>query len=56
MNGEKITSFDGPGNGGMDNEISWDASGVQSGVYLGRIEARSANNSQVVFIKIAVVR
>ncbi len=56
MNGEKITSFDAPGIGGIDNEIAWDASGVQSGVYLGRIEARNANKSKVVFIKIAVVR
>ncbi len=56
MNGERITSFDGPGIGGMDNEVTWDASGIQSGVYLGRIEARNADNSKVVFIKIAVVR
>lgn len=56
MNGERITSFDAPGMGGMDNEILWDASGVQSGVYLGRIEARGATETKVVFIKIAVVR
>jgi len=56
MNGDLITSFDGPGIGGIDNEVTWDASGVQSGVYLGRIEARSSNNSNILFIKIAVVR
>ena len=56
MNGDRIASFDGTGYGGMDNEVTWDASNVQSGVYLGRIEARSANQSKVVFIKIAVVR
>lgn len=56
INGERVTSFDGPGVGGMDNEIAWDASGIQSGVYLGRIEASNAGRSNVVFIKIAVVR
>ncbi len=56
MNGERITSFDGPGMGGVDNEVAWDASGVQSGVYLGKVEARGANETKVVFIKIAVVR
>jgi hypothetical protein len=56
MNGERVTSFAGPGSGGIDNEIAWDASGVHSGVYLARIEARSMNQTNVVFVKIAVVR
>jgi hypothetical protein len=56
MNGDRVTTFSGPGTGGMDNEVQWNASGVASGVYLGRIEARSENNSEVVFIKIAIVR
>jgi hypothetical protein len=56
MTGEKVTEFDGPGIGGTDNEVRWDAGNVQSGIYLGRIEARSENQSKVLFIKIAVVR
>jgi len=56
MNGDRITSLTGPGIGGMDNEIAWDISGLQSGVYLARIEARNDNQTNIVFIKIAVVK
>lgn len=56
MNGDRVSSFSGPGIGGVDNEIAWDVSGLQSGVYLGRIEARGENKTNVVFIKIAVVK
>jgi hypothetical protein len=56
MTGEKIAEFTGPGTGGIDNEIQWDAGNLQSGIYLGRIEARSGSQSKVLFIKIAVVR
>jgi WD40 repeat protein len=56
INGDRITSFSGPGIGGIDNEIAWDVSGLQSSVYLGRIEARGENETHVVFIKIAVVK
>jgi hypothetical protein len=40
----------------MDNEVPWNVSNIQSGVYLARVEARGASRSDVVIIKIAVVK
>jgi hypothetical protein len=54
--GDLVTTFDGPGAGGRDNEIAWDVSSVQSGVYLARIEATGSANSGMQVIKIAVVK
>ena len=54
--GDLVTSFPGPGIGGMDNEIEWDVSGIESGVYLARIEATSPSASGVVIVKVAVVK
>ncbi len=42
--------------GGMDNEVSWDASSVQSGVYLAKVEATAPGLSGEKIIKIAIVR
>jgi hypothetical protein len=52
----KITELKGRGTGGMDNEIEWDVSNIQSGVYLARIEAHGSSRSDVVFIKMAIVK
>jgi len=54
--GDLVTSFDGPGVGGVDNEIMWNAGSVQSGVYLAHIEASGAGGSGHAVVKIAVVR
>ena len=54
--GDLVTEFPGPGTGGLDNEVAWDVSGVQSGIYFARVEADGASASQVRIIKIAVVR
>jgi hypothetical protein len=56
LSGVKITELKGKGVRGMDNEITWDVSNIQSGVYLARVEARSSARSEVAFIKIAVVK
>ena len=56
LSGMKITELSGRGTAGMDNEVTWNVSNIQSGVYLARVEAHSANKSEVVFIKIAVVK
>ena len=56
LSGMKITELSGRGAAGMDNEVTWNVSNIQSGVYLARVEARGANKSEVVFIKIAVVK
>jgi hypothetical protein len=56
LSGRKITELSGRGTAGMDNEVTWNVSNIQSGVYLARVEARGANKSEIVFIKIAVVK
>jgi hypothetical protein len=56
LSGMKITELSGRGTAGMDNEITWNVSNIQSGVYLARVEARGASKSEAVFIKIAVVK
>jgi hypothetical protein len=54
--GDKVAEFAGPGVGGIDNEVSWDVSNVQSGVYIARIEANGFGEHGVAFVKIAVVK
>lgn len=56
LSGKKITELSSRGTAGMDNEIPWNVSNIQSGVYLARVEARGASRSEVVVIKIAVVK
>jgi hypothetical protein len=45
-----------PGIGGVDNEVEWNVGGVQSGVYLARIEATSGGKSETAIVKVAVVK
>jgi len=54
--GLKIAELQAHAIGGVDGDVTWDVSYVQSGVYLARIEATGANRSQVAIIKIAVVK
>jgi hypothetical protein len=56
LSGVKITELKGKGTAGMDSEISWDVSSIQSGVYLARIEAHGVTQNEVTIIKIAVVK
>ncbi len=42
--------------GGVDNEITWNVQGVESGIYLGHVTARSNDNSGFKIIKIAIVK
>jgi M6 family metalloprotease-like protein len=56
LSGVKITELKGRGTAGMDSEISWDVSNIQSGVYLARIEAHGVTQNEVTIIKIAVVK
>ncbi len=56
MAGDLVTTLSGQGNGGLDNEISWDVSHVQSGIYFARIEATSGSSSGVKIVKVAVVK
>ncbi|HVN48055.1 MAG TPA: FG-GAP-like repeat-containing protein, partial [Bacteroidota bacterium] len=54
--GSKITELNGTAIAGMDNEVTWNVSNIQSGIYLARVEAKSAHQSSVAIIKIAVVK
>jgi hypothetical protein len=54
--GDLVTEFDGPGYGGFDNEISWNVSKIQSGIYFVHIDASGSNKSGYAIIKIAVVK
>jgi hypothetical protein len=56
LSGVKITELKGRGIAGMDRDISWDVSNIQSGVYLARIEAHGVTKNEVTIIKIAVVK
>ncbi|MBI1806705.1 MAG: hypothetical protein HYR76_06595 [Ignavibacteria bacterium] len=54
-----MTDFGGKefaGVGGLDNEVEWDVSDVQSGVYFAHIDARGTGTSGNAVIKIAVVK
>lgn len=54
--GELVAEFDGPGLPQIENEVAWDLSNVQSGVYLARVEAKSSSETNLAFIKIAVIK
>ncbi len=56
LSGVKITELKGRGVAGMDNEITWDVSKIQSGIYLARVEAQGAAKNNVTILKIAVVK
>lgn len=54
--GVKITELKAHSTGGLDGEVRWDLSGIQSGVYLARVEAVGATRTETAIIKIAVVK
>ncbi len=56
MAGELVTTLNGRGDAHTDNEIDWDVSQVQSGVYFARIEADAHGETSSTIIKIAVVK
>ncbi len=57
MAGDLVAELQGPGVGGFDNEVVWDVSNVQSGVYFAHIDAQGGTGgSGSAVIKIAVVK
>jgi hypothetical protein len=56
LSGELVTKLNGTANSNADNEIIWDVSTVQSGIYYGVIEAEIDGNKERRIIKIAVVK
>ncbi len=56
LSGTKVAELKAQGQRFTDNEIVWDVSGVASGVYLAKLEARSPRGTGTALIKIAVTR
>ena len=56
MAGELVDDFSGPGIANLDNEVQWDVSKVQSGVYFAQIRASAGGEEKTAIIKIAVVK
>lgn len=56
LSGELVTKLNGTSNSNADNEITWDVSSVQSGIYYGVIEAEIDGSKETRIIKIAVVK
>jgi len=54
--GDLVREFEGPGLAQADNEVEWQLNGVQSGVYLAKVEARGETEKVMKVIKIAVVK
>ncbi len=54
--GELVDRFFGPGSGGMDNEVAWNVSNVQSGIYFAQITAAAGGEEASQIVKIAVVK
>ncbi len=55
--GDFVAELNDDASGGFDNETVWNVSGIQSGVYLARIEATSTSGkTEANIIKIAVVK
>jgi hypothetical protein len=56
LTGAALTELRSRSVGGLDGEITWDVTDIQSGVYLARVEAVSGSRSEVAIIKIAIVK
>lgn len=56
LSGELVTTLKGTSYSGADNEVRWDVSSVQSGVYYGVVEADIDGSKESRIIKIAVVK
>ncbi len=56
MAGELVKEFSGPGLPAIENEVNWDITNIQSGVYLARVQAKDIDETNVAIIKIAVVK
>jgi len=55
--GNLVKTFEGlSALGGLDNEVGWDVSGVESGIYFAQVEAIGSGGSGHAVIRIAVVK
>lgn len=56
LSGELVTTLNGTANKGFDNEVPWDISAVQSGIYIAVVELVGGSCGETASIKIAVVK
>ncbi len=56
LSGELVTTLTGTANSGFDNEVVWDVSNIQSGIYIAVLELEGGSCSETPSIKIAVVK
>lgn len=56
MAGELVQKLRGTGYAGIDNEVAWDVTNVQSGVYYAQVTASGPSGEQSRIIKIAVIK
>ena len=56
LSGDRVASFKGPGEPMTDNEVIWDLSDVDSGVYFCQVTATSGPREKIATFKIAVVK
>jgi hypothetical protein len=54
--GDLVHEIHVPAQAGLDAEVAWDVSGVQSGIYFAQVKASNASNEATKVIKIAVVK
>jgi hypothetical protein len=56
MAGELVQELKGTGFAGLDNEVAWDITNVQSGIYFAQITASGSGEEMSQIVKIAVVK
>ncbi len=56
LSGELVTTLTGTAFSRSDNEVRWDVSSVQSGIYYGVIEADMDGSLETKIIKMAIVK
>ena len=56
LSGDFVDEINSTAMAGIETDIKWNVSNVQSGIYFARIEATSANKSDFKIIKVAVVK
>jgi M6 family metalloprotease-like protein len=56
LSGELVTTLQGTALSNADNEVVWNVSGVQSGIYYGVVEGNIDGSSETQVIKIAIVK
>ncbi len=56
LSGELVTTLNGTAYSNADNEVKWNTSSVQSGVYFGVVEAVIDGSTETQIIKIAIIK